>query len=78
MSCEEFEEWAAVYRKEPWGDYRLDINFGIANSILANVNRDSKKRPEPYSPADFMPFVERKTTAEQFRAGFSHLIRKKK
>jgi hypothetical protein len=24
-------------------------------SVLANVNRDSEKRPEPWQPADFMP-----------------------
>ena len=24
-------------------------------SVLANVNRDAEKRPEPWQPADFMP-----------------------
>jgi hypothetical protein len=24
-------------------------------SVLANVNRDAEKRPEPFQPADFMP-----------------------
>lgn len=24
-------------------------------SVMANVNRDSDQRPEPYTPADFMP-----------------------
>jgi hypothetical protein len=23
--------------------------------MIANVNRDPKRRPEPYSPSDFMP-----------------------
>lgn len=30
-------------------------------SICANPYRDSKKRPEPYTPADFNPFASKKS-----------------
>jgi hypothetical protein len=33
-------------------------------SMLANVNRDSKKRPAPYRIDDFMLFKEREQKAE--------------
>lgn len=31
-----------------------DQRHGIAVATLANVNRDGKKRPEPYRPNDFI------------------------
>jgi hypothetical protein len=45
----------AYYSIEPWGPERADLNAGIITSTLANIHRDSKRRPEPFSPADFMP-----------------------
>ena len=31
-----------------------DQRHGIAVATLANINRDQKKRPEPYKAADFI------------------------
>lgn len=31
-----------------------DQRHGILTSVLANVNRDSKKRSQPYKPVDFI------------------------
>lgn len=45
----------AYYSLEPWGPERADLNAGIIASMIANVNRDSKRRPEPFTAADFMP-----------------------
>jgi hypothetical protein len=32
-----------------------DLRAGIVASTIANVNRDPKKKPDAYQPADFMP-----------------------
>lgn len=34
-------------------------------SVIAEVNRDSKKRKKPFTPDDFMPKKRRKLTGEQ-------------
>lgn len=36
---------------------RADFRAGIVAATIANVNRDRKKRPRPFTPADFMPTV---------------------
>jgi hypothetical protein len=43
-----------MYRIEPFGNIADDRRHGIAVSVLANVNRDPKRRPEPYHANDFM------------------------
>ena len=45
----------AFYSIEPWGPERADLNAGIIASTIANVNRDSKVRPEPFTASDFIP-----------------------
>ncbi|MBK5206126.1 MAG: hypothetical protein JJD98_12185 [Polaromonas sp.] len=30
------------------------MRHGVATSVLANVNRNSEKKPEPYKAADFI------------------------
>ncbi|RYD01632.1 hypothetical protein N752_29075 [Desulforamulus aquiferis] len=34
---------------------KADFRAGLICSVLANINRDRKVRPQPYSPADFIP-----------------------
>ena len=48
-------EWMAFYGLEPFG---YEANFqghALTASVLAEVNRDPKKRHERYTTADFMP-----------------------
>lgn len=33
---------------------RLEIAIGLLAALTANINRDSKRRPEPFQPKDFM------------------------
>jgi hypothetical protein len=54
MSPSEFGLWFAAYRVSPWGEWRGDFQSGIVASVIANVNRDPKKRAEPFSTSDFM------------------------
>ena len=72
--------WRAFDLLEPIGDTRMDLGFGIVASTLANVNRDEKKRPEPFTPVDFMPFAEKpkpKSVAQQIRAALKNFTGKK-
>lgn len=66
MSWREYLEWQEYFALEPFGEERADLRAGIVASVIANVNRDPKKRKEPYAPLDFMPYTERpKPTPEQ-------------
>lgn len=57
----------AYYDIEPFGEFRAELRNGEVCSVLANINRDVKKQPDPFEPLDFMYFVERpeKKEAEQ-------------
>jgi len=57
MAAQEFGYWQAEYQREPWGDFRTDLSAGLVAATLANVNRDPKSKPVPYSALDFMPFA---------------------
>ena len=57
MDSQEFTEWMAFDRLETIGGARADLHAGIIASAVANHgSRDIKK---PYTPADFMPVLER-------------------
>lgn len=56
MSWSQFVEWYAFHSIEPFGEQRADTRSALISSILANVNRDPKKRPRPFSYRDFMLF----------------------
>jgi hypothetical protein len=55
MTSRDVAEWKAYYSIEPFGEARADLRTGILASLIANVHRDRKKRPEPFVPEDFMP-----------------------
>lgn len=60
MSYLELTEWAEYYAIEPFGEWRADVRTALLASMQANLNRDEKKRPEPYGLDDFMLFEKRK------------------
>lgn len=55
IDSRELTEWMAYYEVEPWGSEIDDHRFGTVASTIANVNRDPKKRSQPYKPNDFFP-----------------------
>lgn len=65
ISYEELTAWAALYQADPWGERRADLRAGIGHALFANANRDTKQRPEPFSPLDFMPYESMQPKAEQ-------------
>jgi len=54
VSSRRFAEYWAFHQREPIGPDREDLRMAIVASVVANVNRNPKKRPKPYVPADFM------------------------
>jgi hypothetical protein len=55
LSATELADWAAFYAIEPWGSEAAFLRTGIVTALIANTNRDSKRKPEPFVPSDFMP-----------------------
>lgn len=46
-------EWIEYDRLEPFGAWRDNWHMAVLTSIVANANRDPKKRPTPFSPSEF-------------------------
>lgn len=60
VSSRELSEWMAYGQLEPFGDERADLRSAIVAAVVANANRDPKRRRRPFKPRDFMPeFVPR-------------------
>lgn len=56
MPAELLAEWMAFDRIEPVSvGYRGEVGTGIVASLIANVNRDPKRRRDPYEASEFMP-----------------------
>ena len=89
MPYAELMGWREYYGVEPWG---LDVKDALqanAVAVLANINRNTEKRSEPYRLKDFLlfapkekpriePTVEGKTAAQWrliFAADASHAAR---
>ena len=47
---------AKRYERE---QYRADFRAGMVCSLIANVYRDQQRKPEPFTPEDFMPVTKR-------------------
>ena len=54
MRPSELGEWLAEYSIAPWGEWRDDLRAAQTTAMIANVNRDPKRKPEPFHPRDFM------------------------
>ena len=48
-------QWLALCKQHELDEERLDYRAALIASIIAEVNRNHKKRREPFSPQDFMP-----------------------
>lgn len=61
MTWEQFRGWMDYASIEPFGEERADLRAAIGHSLTANVNRDAKRHPRPFTPEDFMPFAGRRS-----------------
>jgi len=53
ISGKQLTEWMAFFELEPFGQEWMQT--GMITAMIANVNRDAKKRSEPFQPTDFIP-----------------------
>ena len=54
ISSRELTEWMAYAGISPFGERRADLRAAQICCTLANIHRDPKAKPDPFSPADFM------------------------
>ena len=52
-----FAEFAFIVKGETDRDRRLWEHTSSVMALMANVNRDSKRRPQPYKAEDFSPYT---------------------
>lgn len=68
MSSSQFAEWQAYAAAEPFGEFREELRHGQHLSLVANINRNTEKKKEPFLALDFMNYVdlpeEKKPAAE--------------
>lgn len=57
LTSEQLAEWAAFLRIEPDADSRSDVLQAQLLTLTANINRG--KDDAPFSPYDFLPWVEK-------------------
>ena len=54
ITATQFLEWTHYDLIDPFGEWRSDYRSAEIVTMLANVNRDAKKRKEPYRVTDFI------------------------
>lgn len=59
LTASQLNEWMAYASIEPFGEFRSELRHGQQMAMTANINRDSKAKPEPFTATDFMNFVEK-------------------
>jgi len=76
----ELVEWMAFYQIDPFGEWREDLRNAQLCALLAEINRDRKKKSSPYKIADFMLFMppKKKQSAEELKAALMQLVKSKK
>lgn len=65
MTGPQLLEWRAYADLEPFDEERADLRAAQICAVLAEVNRDKKKRPEPFTPKDFLFHFGRGQAREQ-------------
>jgi hypothetical protein len=56
VSYRELLEWQEFAAIDPFDEARGDLRNAMLMSLMANMNRDRKKHPQPFSHVEFMPF----------------------
>lgn len=64
----EYRDWKFFYAREPWGLSVWDAMHAHVIATLANINRNEKKKPEPYQLKDFLLFAEPVSQQETWAA----------
>lgn len=56
LSASEWLDWLRFFALEPYGAPAMDVVQAQMRSLLANINRNTKERPEPFEPREFLLF----------------------
>lgn len=56
ITSDEFTYWMEMAKLEPFGSQVEDLRVGTLAALTANLHRDTKKKREPFVPADFTPW----------------------
>jgi hypothetical protein len=59
MPSRELTDWMVYAAVEPFGEERADYRAALVASVIANVNRDANKHPQPFPVEDFLLFRDR-------------------
>ena len=54
ITSEQFVEWIEYDKLDPFGQWREDYRSAEIVTMLANVNRDAKRKREPFKTTDFL------------------------
>jgi hypothetical protein len=54
ITMQQFMEWAEYSTLEPFDEVRADYRAASIVQMIANMNRDIKKHPNPFSIEDFV------------------------
>lgn len=54
ISLAQLLEWIAFYELEPFGELRQDFRMAHTMALMANLNRNHEKQPEPFKLSQFM------------------------
>jgi hypothetical protein len=65
IGARQLHEWLSFWNLEGFGEKRADMRMGIVASLVANINRDPKRKPAPFKPADFIPKIKEDTARMQ-------------
>lgn len=88
MTSADFSLWRAYQRLAgPLGPERDDWRLAMVASVIANGQRDTKRRPRPYRPDEFIPdwaqaagvrkpLPARETVEDKMKAFFQGLAKK--
>jgi hypothetical protein len=79
MSLRELGQWWALWQIDPWGEERADLRNAITSYVIAEANRNPKKRAAAFSPRDFMPYAKHKAenVVSKIKALMTRLPKKK-
>lgn len=48
------DEWQAFWTLEPFGGFEAEYQMGMLASVIANTQRDVKKKTQPFKATEFM------------------------
>jgi len=74
IDSRELSEWMVCEQLEPFGDALVDMHFSQLAYLIAESNRDTKRRKEPFTPNDFsLRYRESRNEAPSARASLLRL-----